>query len=110
MDLSPEQQKGIKELVTLVHELCNNSNIPNNARRDLTDSGVRRLMPETMKTTAVRIEELIEQFGYDISTRIAVIEVCKAVGVNVNFVPTEQDSCGWLTAKFTTPKGCFHYG
>lgn len=110
MDLSLEQQKEVKELVTLVHELCNNANIPNNSRRDLTDKGVRRLMPDAMKDTAVRIEHLIEQLGYDITTRIAVIEVCKAVGVNVNFVPTEQDSCGWLTAKFTTPKGCFHYG
>lgn len=110
MELSPDTKQDVKDLATLVHELVNESDIPNNVRRDLTDSNVRRLMPDKIKEKVVRMEHLIGRLGFDFDTRYAVIEVCKAVGVNVNFVPTEQDSCGWLMAKFTTPKGSIHFG
>lgn len=110
MTFTLQEKTDIKELVTCVHVLCDLDDVPNNPRRDLTDDHVRRLMPESMKGTVDRIKFFLEVLGYDFNTRLAVIEVCKAVGVNVNFVPTEQDCSGWVTAKFITPKGCFHYG
>lgn len=110
MGLTHQEITDIKELVAYVQELCELDDVPNHSGRDLTDSNIRRLMPDAMKDTVDRVKFFVDVLGYDFKTRFAVIEVCKAVGLTVNFVPTEQDCCGWVTAKFITPKGCFHYG
>lgn len=110
MSLTWQEIDDVKELMAHVKELCDLEDVPDHSGRDLTDRNIRRLMPDTMKDTVDRVKHFVEVLGYDFNTRFAVIEICKAVGITVNFVPTEQDCCGWVTAKFITPKGCFHYG
>lgn len=110
MNLTVQERTDIKELLAYVQELRDLDDVPNNSARVLTDPNIRRLMPFSMTDTVDRIKFLVDVLGYNFNTRLAVIEVCKAIGVTVNFVPTEQDCCGWVTAKFITPKGCFHYG
>ena len=110
MSLTIGEQRDVKELVAYLEALCQFDDLPNNQRRALTASNIQRLMPYHMKDTVNRVKFFVDVLGYEFKTRFTVIEACKAIGITVNFVPTEQDCCGWVTAKFITPKGSFHYG
>lgn len=99
----------IETMAEWLEKLLARDDIPNDSRRNFNDGGIKRLMPDDLKTIILNIKEGIDNVGHKSETRYQLVRHCEAKGMYVRWSAVEQDSSGWLRGKLITYKGSFFF-
>jgi len=103
--IDEEEIKAVGDLVDALVRLAGRKDIPDNPRRDLNDQNILRLMSPELKELVTKVKMGVYAVGFEADSRGAVVALTKLDKVSVKWIPSEQDSCGWLSAKLVTSKG-----
>lgn len=109
MEIEPSVKTDLIELLTLTKKLCFMDCIPENRKRQLDDDKIKRLFSSEIWAIIERVSVLVDCYGTEFKYRHIICETAKGIGIDVSFKPFEQDSFGWVTAGFMTPKGYFFF-
>lgn len=103
--IDEEEIKAVGDLVEALGLLAIRKDMPDNPRRDLNDPNILRLMSPELKELVTKVKMGVYAVGFEADSRSAVVALSKLDKVAVKWIPGEQDSCGWLSAKLVMNKG-----